>query len=185
MIRPQVMAAGLCLLFQLGISMPALSQEISLPPRRPGLWDVVTVTRKPDKVPKISARMCIDSATDRELMDFGLKMSKDTCARYDVRGKGTKWSIDADCTIGPLKTVTRTQISGDFQTLVSIAIDGSVTGMPGTTGPQPTQMTQDSRWISADCPGMKAGDIVLEGGTKINVKDMRQLRKLLPNLQIR
>ena len=57
--------------------------------------------------------------------------------------------------------------------------------MPGSTGPQPTQLTQDSRWVSADCPGMKAGDVMLEGGTKINVKDMRQLRKLLPSLQIR
>ena len=29
------------------------------------------------------------------------------------------------------------------------------------------------------------GDVMLENGTKINVKDMRQLRKLLPNIQIR
>lgn len=185
MMRKCVLMASLGLLVQAGGVAQVLAQDISLPPRRPGLWDVVTVTQKPDKVPKISARMCIDAATDRELMDFGLKMSKDTCARYDVRGKGTKWSIDAECTFGPLKSATRTQISGDFQTRVIIAIEGSVTGMPGSNGPQATQLTQDARWISADCPGMKAGDLMLEGGTKINVKDMRQLRKLLPNLQIR
>jgi Protein of unknown function (DUF3617) len=186
MINSRILAAGALLMASeaLGASA-ACAQEASLPPRRPGLWDVVTVTQKPEKIPKISARMCIDAATDRELMDFGLKMSKDGCTRYDVRGKGSKWTIQAECALGPIKSLTHTSISGDFQSRVNISIDGTMTGMPGSTGPQPTKMTQESRWISADCPGMKAGDVMLEGGTKINVKDMRQLRKLLPNLQIR
>lgn len=163
----------------------ALAQDASLPARKPGLWDVTTVTQKPDKVPKISVRMCVDAATDRELMDFGLKMSKDTCARYDMRGKGGNWTIDAECQVGPVKSATRTRIDGSFQSKVRVSVEGTVTGMPGSNGPQATQISQESRWISADCPGMKPGDVMLEGGTKINVKDMRQLRKLLPNLQIR
>lgn len=164
---------------------PGHAQETSLPPRKPGLWDVTTVTQKPDKVPKISVRMCVDAATDRELMDFGLKMSKDTCARYDIRGKGGNWTIDAECKIGPVKSTTRTRIAGSFQSKVTTSIEGTVSGMPGSSDAQPTLITQEARWISADCPGMKAGDVMLEGGTKINVKDMRNLRKLLPNLQIR
>lgn len=164
---------------------PVQAQETSLPPRKPGLWEVVTVTQKPEKVPKISVRMCVDAATDRELMDFGLKMSKDTCARYDMRNKGGQWTIEAECAVGPVKSATRTRITGSFQNRVNISVEGTVSGMPGTQGPQPTQLTQEAKWISADCPGMKAGDVMLEGGTKINVKDMRQLRKLLPNIQIR
>jgi hypothetical protein len=163
----------------------AQAQEASFPPRKPGLWDVVTVTQKPDKVPRISARMCIDAATDKELMDFGLRMSKDTCARYDVASKGATWTIDAECTMGPVKTASRTRITGDFKSKVTVQIDGTMTGMPGSKEPQATQLTQESRWLSADCPGMKPGDVMLENGTKINVKDMRQLRKLLPNIQIR
>lgn len=184
MISSRMLAAMVALLGAAGIT-PAQAQETSLPSRKPGLWDVLTVTQKPDKVPKISVRMCVDAATDRELMDFGLKMSKDSCARYDVRGKGGHWTIEADCTLGPVKSVTRTRIGGNFQSRVNILIEGTVSGMPGSNAPQPTHITQDSRWISADCPGMKAGDVMLEGGTKFNVKDMRQLRKLLPHIQIR
>lgn len=178
-------ATALLVLLMLPPLVPSHAQDANFPPRRPGLWEVVTVTQKPEKVPKINARMCIDAATDREMMDFGLRMSKDTCARYEMRGKGSNWTVEAECTIGPVKTASRTRVSGDFQARVTMQIEGTTTGMPGTSGPQPMQMSQDSRWISADCPGMKVGDIMLDGGTKINVKDMRQLRKLLPNLQIR
>lgn len=185
MIDTRLLAAASVLSVQLIGSELALAQDVNLPPRRPGLWEVVTVTQKPEKVPKISARICIDAATDRELLDFGLKMSKDTCARYDVRGKGAIWTIEAECALGPAKSVTRTRLSGDFQSRVLLSIDGTVSGMPGSSGPQPTQLTQESRWLSADCPGMKAGDVMLDGGIKVNVKDMRALRKLLPNIQIR
>lgn len=181
----KIVAPAMVLLLHASTAGAAAAQEVSLPSRKPGLWEIVTVTQKPDKVPKVSVRVCIDAATDRELMEFGLKMSKDTCSRYDARGKGANWTIEAECAMGPVKSVTRTRIGGDFQSRVNISIDGTVTGMPGSNGPQPTQMSQEGRWISADCPGLKPGDMLLEGGTKINVKDMRQLRKLLPNIQIR
>jgi len=181
----RIVVAGLAALASGASCTVAWAQDLNLPPRRPGLWDVITTTAKPDKVPKISARMCIDAATDRELLDFGLKMSKDTCARYEARGKGANWTVESECSFGPIKSATRTRISGDFQSRISIQIEGTTTGAPGTSGPQPTQISQESRWLSDDCPGMKPGDVMLEGGTKINVKDMRQLRKLLPNLQIR
>lgn len=185
--HPMTNSAALCVatVFALAPHTQAIAQDANFPPRRPGLWDVVTTTLKPEKVPKISVKMCIDAATDRELMDFGLKMSKDTCARYQVASKGAAWTIDAECSFGPVKTATRTRITGDFQSRIDMQIEGSSTGLPGSSGPQQTQMSQVSRWVSAECPGMKPGDVMLEGGTKINVKDMRQLRKLLPNIQIR
>ncbi len=166
--------------------IPATAQDANFPPRRPGLWEVVTVTEKPDKVPKISAKMCIDAATDRELMEFGLRMSKDTCARYEVKGKGQRWTIDAECRFGSVKNVSRTSITGDFQSKVSVRIEGTTEGMPGASGPQPTVMAQETRWISEACgSGMTPGDVMLDGGMKINIKQMQQLKKLIPNLQIR
>ena len=65
--------------------------------------------------------MCIDAATDRELMEFGLKMSKGNCQRFDMKKAGAGWVIDAECAFGPVKNVTKTTISGDFQSTVRSA----------------------------------------------------------------
>ena len=32
----------------------------------------------------MTSQMCIDAATDRELIEFGLKMSKGSCQRFDM-----------------------------------------------------------------------------------------------------
>jgi hypothetical protein len=144
------------------------------------------VTEKPAGGPQIKAQMCIDKATDRDLMDFGLRMSKDNCKRYDLKRAGQTWTIDSDCTFGPIKSVSRTVISGDFQSVVSVRIEGTSEGLPGAKGSQPTLLTQTSRFLNAACSdGMKPGDIALDNGLKFNVKQLKKLQTLLPQLQIR
>ncbi|MDX2203311.1 MAG: DUF3617 family protein [Hyphomicrobiaceae bacterium] len=163
-------------------AMPALAQEHGFPPRREGLWEVTNVTEKPDKTPKINMRMCVDKETDAELMGYGMKVSKDTCQRYDVVRKGQTWTIDSHCKIGPISTTSKALVSGDFRSSVTVRVEGSTEGMPGTSGPQRMQMTQTARWVSAACEGMKPGDIALDGGIKVNVKQLKQLQKLIPGL---
>ncbi len=162
-------------------SVPAAAQD-PLPARREGLWEVVTVTQKPEKVPKISARICVDRASDRDLLDYGLRLSKDTCKRYEIARKGQTWVIESECKMGPVASKSRAQVSGDFQTSVKIRMEGSAEGLPGTSGPQQTLLTQESRWVSAQCEGMKPGDIVINGAVKVNVKQLKQLEKLIPGL---
>ena len=47
-------------------------------------------TEKPAGGPTITSQMCIDAATDRELMEFGLKMSKGNCQRFDMKKTGRR-----------------------------------------------------------------------------------------------
>ena len=129
-------------------TLAAAAQTIDLPPRKAGQWEVRMVTEKPASGPSMHAQMCIDAATDRDLMDFGLKMSKDSCKRYDVKRAGAAWVIDAECTFGPVKSTTKTTISGDFQSTVTVRTEGTTEGFPGAgSGPQPTLMTQTARWV--------------------------------------
>jgi Protein of unknown function (DUF3617) len=162
------------------------AQSIDLPARKPGQWEMKVTTEKPVGGWNISAKMCIDAATDRELMDFGLRMSKDSCKRYDMKRAGATWVIDAECAFGPVKSATKTTISGDFQSAVTVRTEGTTEGIPGVAkGPQPTLMTQTARWIGT-CPAeLKPGDIAMDGGMKFNIKQIKQLQKLLPNIQIR
>jgi hypothetical protein len=168
-------------------SIMASAQTLDLPARKPGLWETQMVIEKPKSTPAIISQMCIDAATDREMMEFGLKMSRDNCKRFDIRRLGTSWVIDAECTIGPLKSTTKTTIAGDFQSAMTIRIEGTTDGMPGTGGgPQSTLITQTSIWKAATCgEGLKPGDVSIGNGMKMNVRQLKELQKALPNIQIK
>jgi Protein of unknown function (DUF3617) len=158
----------------------------SLPTRKPGQWEMRLVTDKPAGGPNMDAQMCIDAATDRDLMEFGLRMSRKNCQRYDIKRVGQSWVLDTECAIGPIQSVTHTTISGDFQSNFTVRIEGTTEGMPGATrnkGPQKTLLIQTGRWMGSTCSGgMIPGDITLAGGVKFNVKQIKGLQKLLPNI---
>ncbi|MBX9588199.1 MAG: hypothetical protein K2X43_02770 [Hyphomonadaceae bacterium] len=168
--------------------LAAAQQTLDLPPRKPGQWEVRMVSERPVGGLNVTSQMCIDAATDREMMEFGLKMSKGSCPRFDMKRAGaTTWVIDAECTFGPVKSVTKTTISGDFQKTLTVRIEGTMDGVPGGgQGPQPTLMTQTATWKAATCAdGMKPGDLSLGNGLKMNVKQMKELQQRLPNIQIK
>lgn len=169
------------------LSTPAIGQKLSdLPPRRPGQWEIRMLTEKPAGIPEIASQICIDASTDREIMEFGLRMSEKTCAKYAMKREGKGFVIDAECAFGPVKSVTRTTMTGDFQSSYTVRIEGTTQGIKGGKGPQPTLMVHTARWAGAACSkGMKPGDIAMPGGVKLNVKQMKKLQKLLPQLQIR
>ena len=79
----------------------ASTQPLDLPPRKPGQWEMRMVTEKPAGGPAITSQMCLDAVTDRELMEFGLKMSKGTCQRFDMKKAGAGWVINAECALRP------------------------------------------------------------------------------------
>lgn len=163
--------------------LAAAAQWIDLPPRKPGLWETRMVSEQPAGMPAITAQMCIDPATDREMMEFGLKMSKDACKRFDMKRAGGTWTIDAECAFGGMKTTTKTTISGDFQSSMSVRIEGTMDGMGA--GPQKTLMTQTATWKGPCTDGMKPGDISMGQGIKMNVRQLKKLQETLPNIQIK
>lgn len=171
------------------LATPTWAQAPELPTRRAGQWEVTTVAEKPIAAKPVVTQMCLDAATDRELMSFGLRMSKETCKRYDVKRAGKGWSIDAECSFGRMTNVSHTTISGDFQSAVTVRVEGTMDGLKaGAAGgePQPTLVTQTSRWVSATCAnGMVPGDISMGKGIRLNIKQLKGLQNILPQIQIR
>lgn len=158
-----------------------------LPSRKPGHWELRMVTAKPGGTPDVVSQVCIDASTDRQLMEFGLRVSKDLCKRYTMKRDGKALLIDAECRFGPMKSVTRTTMSGDFQSSYTVRVvgttEGGFPGMGGAKGPQPTSMVQTARWTAVHCAsGMKPGDFTMPGGIKVNIKQMQGLQKMLPQI---
>ena len=152
------------------------AQTLDLPPRKAGLWEITTVFEKPKGMPQLAAQMCLDAATDREMMDYALRLTGGSCKSLTGKRQGQTYVIDADCKFGPTTNKTKTVITGDFSSAYTVRTEGTMEGGPGSEkGHQPTLMTQTAKWKGADCPGMKPGDISMFGGIKLNVKQLKSL----------
>jgi hypothetical protein len=160
--------------------LAAGAQTLDLPPRKAGLWEVTTTVEKPKGLPALTSKMCLNPATDRELMDYALKLSGGRCKTLTVRRQGQSFVIDTDCTVAGAATRSKVVITGDFDSAYTLRMEGTVEGAPGAgKGPQPTLMTQTATWKSADCPRMKPGDMTMPGGLKVNVKQLKALSGLI------
>jgi hypothetical protein len=164
-------AAALTMPFALG------AQTLDLPPRKAGLWDISTMVEKPAGMPAITAQMCLDPNTDRDLMDHALNLTGGNCKSVTTKREGKTLVLAAECTFGGKATRSRTVISGDFQSAYTARTEGTMDR--GSKGPQSTVTTQTATWKSADCPGMKPGDITMFGGVKVNVKQLKALSGLI------
>jgi hypothetical protein len=129
-------------------------------------------------MPAITAQMCLDPATDREMMDHALKLTDGKCKSITTRRDGKSFVIDADCTFAGRPTKSRTVVTGDLQSAYTVRSEGTMDDGKGK-GPQATLMTQTATWKSADCPRMKPGDMTMPGGLKVNVKQLKALSGLI------
>src|SRR5262249_49281317 len=73
--------------------------------RKPGLWEMSTTSTQNKGAPALS-RVCIDAATDTELMNFGLGVTNQLCSKRDIRLTGSVATIDMVCTIGNSQATT-------------------------------------------------------------------------------
>jgi Protein of unknown function (DUF3617) len=156
------------------------AQTVDLPARKAGLWEVTTTLEKPKGVPAFTSKMCLNSATDRDLLDYGLKLTAGKCRSLTAERQGQSYVIEADCTVAGAASKTKTVITGDFGSAYTLRMEGTVEGATGGgKGPQPSLMTQTANWKSAECPGMKPGDMTMPGGLKVNVKQLKALSGLI------
>jgi hypothetical protein len=149
----------------LALPIAALAQTLDLPPRKPGLWEIATAS------PPITVQLCVDPATDRDLMDFNLgHLGK--CVSITTKRQDQTYVIETDCAFGPIGDKTKTVITGDFSSAYTTRTESTMNGAIGVV-----TMQSAAKWRSADCPGMKPGDIRTSDGLNlnINVKWMKSL----------
>jgi hypothetical protein len=152
------------------------AEALDLPPRKPGLWELSTKIEKPQTTPPLIAQMCLDAATDRDLMNYTLKLTDSACTKLTSKRDGKALTIEADCSIAGRTSKMKTVIVGDFQSAYTMRIEGTT---DGRKGPQAMLSTQTATWKSATCLDMKPGDISLFGGVKMNINQLKALSGLI------
>ena len=154
-------------------ALPALAGPVEMPNRKPGLWEI-KVSPGP-QMPARTMQQCTDATTDKDMAASFSPMAKEMCSKQDMQKTATGLVIDSTCTVSGTTSVSRTEINGDFNAAYTVRV--STKG----NGKLPESVTMmDAKWLGVCKADQKAGDIVMPGGMKMNIKDMQAMQGMAP-----
>jgi hypothetical protein len=175
-------SVGVCLAVGLVVSLGALvlgtrARAEDLPQRKPGLWEM-KIARNGSGLPDMTMQHCTDATTDKDMNNVVSPMAKQICSKQDLQKTATGYVADSVCSIAGGTMTAHAEITGDFNSAYTIVTTSHTDKGPTNLRDLTTRI--EARWLGDCKPGQKAGDIVMPGGFKLNVKDADRLKGLLP-----
>jgi hypothetical protein len=140
-----------------------------MPPRTPGLWETST-TVDGRQVGGGKMRQCIDAAVESTLREFGREQEKD-CSLREMKRDGETMTLKSVCKMGASTASTSGKFTGDLTRNYRGDLD--IKYSPPLAGKSEAKMTIEARWLGPCEAGQKPGDMILPGGMKMNVGDMK------------
>ena len=158
------------------------ANAVDLPVRKAGLWEM-KVLHTGSAVPDMTMQHCTDETTDKEMSTSFSPMAKEMCSKQDIQKTATGYVSDSVCGIAGMSITSHAEIIGDFNS--AYTVKSTSHSERGPTGvPRDSTTTVEAKWLGACKADQKAGDIMMPGGMKMNIKDMQKLKDLIPkNLQ--
>ena len=172
-------------LFSFCLALPLLAfgtaddaGAVELPVRKAGLWEM-KVVRAGSPVPDMTMQHCTDETTDKMMSDTVSPVGKEMCSKQDIQKTATGYVSDSVCGVAGMSITSHAEIIGDFNSGYTVkSTSHSERGPAGV--PRDSTTTIEAKWLGACKPDQKAGDIMMPGGMKMNVKDMEKLKAMMP-----
>jgi len=161
-----------------GLLAPISASAVELPVRKAGLWEMKVQSAGAPK-PEMTMQQCTDETTDKDMSTSFSPMAKEICSKQDIQKTATGYVSDSVCGVAGMTIKSHAEIIGDFNSAYTVKSSShSEGGMAGTGRDNST--TIEAKWLGACKGDQKAGDIMMPGGMKINIKDMDKLKALIP-----
>jgi hypothetical protein len=173
--RRQLLISGIaaCLLALLPVGAAGADE---LPVRKAGLWEL-KLLRPGTPMPETTMQHCTDESIDK-VMNSPAAI-KQTCSKNDIRKTATGYVTDSVCKSGATTVTTHSETTGDFNSAYTVKANVHSDGGP-TGATHDTTTTIEAKWLGACLANQRAGDIVMPGGYKMNIKDAEKLRAATP-----
>ena len=169
-----LLGSAVCLVLSAGAAA-----AVDLPIRKAGLWEMKMV-RTGGPLPEMTMQHCTDETTDKEMSAAASPMAKEMCSKQDIQKTATGYVSDSVCGIAGMTIKSHAEINGDFNSAYTVKTSSHAQGGAAGAAGRDTTMTLEAKWLGACKPDQKAGDILMPGGMKINIKDMEKLKALIP-----
>lgn len=148
-----------------------------LPLRKPGLWEM-KIAKGGSGLPELTTQHCTDATTDKDMNATISPMAKQVCSKQDVQKTATGYTVDAVCSLAGGSMKSHSEIVGDFNSAYTVTTTSHSDKGPANLRDITTKV--EAKWLGPCKADQKAGDIVMPGGFKLNVKDAEKLKGLLP-----
>jgi hypothetical protein len=149
-----------------------------IPNRKPGLWEI-TIMMAGRHMPVQTIRQCTDATTDPDMRSSFSPMAKEMCSQQNMQKTATGMVINSTCNIGGVASTSHVEINGDFNSAYTMKVSSSHPNAPAGM-PKASETTMEAKWLGACEANQKAGDIIMPGGIKMNIKDMQAMRAMMP-----
>jgi Protein of unknown function (DUF3617) len=156
---------------------PALADQVQLPLRKAGLWEI-KMQHEGTKLPDVAIEQCTSEAIDREFTSEFAPASKSACSKQDIQKTATGYVSDSVCTAGGATVTSHAETSGDFSSAYTVKVTSHSEG--GRLGTHDSKMTLNAKWTGACKADQKPGDIVMPGGLKMNLHDLQKFKAMMP-----
>ena len=145
------------------VVFPARAFADPYPARKPGLWEI-TMTSKGS--PPTVTKLCIDAATEADMLKKGEATKASICSRNEVHRSGNVYTSDSVCRPMSSETTSHsvTIFTGDTAYTMVIASHYN----PPFMGHTDQEMTQDAKWLGPCGSDMQPGDMIV-GGKKLHM----------------
>jgi hypothetical protein len=160
-------------------AMPAPAQD--LPKRKSGLWEI-NMDRSNSRgkdgkgAPPTVMTQCVDQTKDDVLHQMGQQMAHEMkCTWTSLRRTPAGLANESTCDLGNMKTMSKTVITGDFNTAYKMEIHTRYE--PPMMGRAEGFTIMEARWVGACKSGQRPGDVTVAGGMTINLYDMMDAKK--------
>lgn len=149
----------LTVLLTAALILPATTTRADeYPARKPGLWEITTDPKDPRPM---VARLCIDAATEADLLKKGQATKAEICSRQDVHRTGNVLTVDSVCRPMSSEVTSRsvTTYTGDatYSTVITSHFN------PPFMGKTDSITTQEAKWLGPCGADMQPGDMIVGG----------------------
>ncbi len=126
-----------------------------LPHQKLGLWQSDTAMAGQHFL----SQFCIDAASEAKMSALGSQISQKKCQSQQLtHNPDGSWRTVSTCELRPgVKTTSRADITGDFNSKYTMVLRSPPDAAP--------EMTMTSTWVGPCKPGMKGGDVIMNGKT--------------------
>jgi hypothetical protein len=140
------------------------------PPLHPGLWEARTsFPSRPNAGAEVT-RVCIDRQTQGRMLQQTSLAMLHMCSRHEYGMHAGRFVTSSYCTIAGSIIEGRTETTFSHDTAYHTEVVGRITPVGRTVASQRT--TIDARYVGK-CPAdMKAGDMTLPNGQRLNLLEM-------------
>lgn len=165
--------ALLAVAFAAGFAAPlhAAEEKADLPLRKAGHWEIKTVMDEGMGPREQKLTICIDADMERNTAEASKQEHAAKCARYEIKKDGDATVVDSECVFKGRKIESRTEMSGDFETVFKIKIDSTTSGSEyGKPVSVKRTIEQDGKYLGADCGDLQAGEAMGSDGSRVMVQ---------------